>query len=101
MRGLLVLSFMVIAASAQSLSPEQTAELERATRNPFELARFIDAHPAAFWDVDWKSPHDPLVVKLFRELDGGWPRCATEVVSVTIPEQAIVIIECNQSPGDQ
>jgi hypothetical protein len=80
-------------AIGRTLTPAETAELARATKNPFELARFIDKHPAGYWDFEWKSP--TLSVKADRQ---GF--CTTQVLSVMVPEQAIVIIECHRSPGD-
>jgi hypothetical protein len=92
MRGLLVLSFMAIAASAQSLSPEQTAELKRATKNPFELARFVDAHPAPTWNIAWESRGNRLTVAPDYRRVGE--HCMTQVISLMTPEQGILLVEC-------
>ncbi len=90
----IVATILSSLAVAQTLTSAETAELARATKNPFELARFIDNHPAGYWDVEWKSP--TLSVTPARE-----GICTTQVLSVMVPEQAIVIIECDSSPGDQ
>jgi hypothetical protein len=93
----LILAGLSTMAIGQTLTPAEAAELAKATKNPFELARFIDKHPAGYWDVEWKSP--TLSVKPARETE-EFSMCATEVLSVMAPEQAIVIIGCEASPGD-
>jgi hypothetical protein len=94
MRLIFIVSLIAAPAIAQTLTSAEAAELARATKNPFELARFIDKHPAGSWDVEWKSPS--LSVKPSRSVEeAGF--CAAQVVSVMVPEQAIVIVQCESS----
>ena len=82
-----------IAAAGQSLTPTQRAELARAAKNPFELAKFIDTHPAPGWQFDVKpATHRFAVAPDYRQR--GFEACKTKLLPVKTPEQSIVVIEC-------
>ena len=66
--------------------------MARAAKSPYDLARFINAHPA-FQNRDplWKSLGiDPE--KLSLEDCGFWQQCSTELITVFDPFQVIVLI---------
>ena len=87
---------LALTAIAQKLTPAETAELARATKNPFDLAKFIDAHPAPGWQFDVTIATRRVVVAPdYQQRD--FEPCTTKLLTVKTPEQAIVVIGCEFS----
>jgi hypothetical protein len=90
-RVLLLAIVGAVAAASQSLTPTQLAELARATNNPFDLAKFIDTHPASDWGVEMKARR--LVLAPYYWGQGPFEPCETELLNLKSPEQVIVVIK--------
>jgi hypothetical protein len=86
----LFLAGLSTMAFAQALTPAETAELARATKNPFELARFIDTHPAPGWDIAWNAVSHRLTVNPTNWGTG----CETEMITEATPQQVILFVKC-------
>lgn len=85
-------------AIAQTLTQAETAELARAAKNPFDLAKFIDNHPAPGWRIDVKiATHQLVVAPDYTQRD--FEACKTKLLTVKRPEQVIVVIECEWFKG--
>jgi hypothetical protein len=83
-----ILSSVVVG---QTLTPAETAELARAAKDPFDLARFIDTHPAPGWDTEVKS-RTLIVAPNYQQRD--FEACKSKLLTLKAPEQVIVVIEC-------
>ncbi len=85
--------FCAMLAAGQALTSTQQAELARATKNPFELAKFIDTHPAPGWQFDvTPATHRLVVAPDYTQRD--FEACKTKLLTVKTPKQAIVVIGC-------
>ena len=91
-RVLLLAIIGAVAAASQSLTPTQKAELARAAKNPFDLAKFIDTHPAPGWRINVKpGTHALSIAPDYTQRD--FEACKTKLLTVKTPKQAIVVIE--------
>jgi hypothetical protein len=90
------LAAMIILSSAAFAQTGQEPDISLAVKSPLTLARYVETHST----VDWKILRSGLNIKdsqgWFAPCGGNAPaneaQCSAETVTVTHPDQAIVII---------
>jgi hypothetical protein len=87
MLRLTALVLFAIPVWPQSAPTPQDAELARAPRNPYDLARFVDSHAISDWSVLWNA----LGIKPLNQPCAD--RCASELITVFDPDQVIVLFQ--------
>ena len=78
-------ALLAIPLWAQSGPSAQDAELARAAKNPYDLARFVDSHTGFDWNVLWKALGiEPLMMQACGDRSAA---CSTELITVFNPDQ--------------
>jgi hypothetical protein len=90
---------LAVAVSAQIPPPRNQDDLAAASKNPYDLARFIDSHLGFDWTPLWKAlGTDPLDTQPCGKLFDGTEQCSTELITVLNPDQVILLI--HEIPGE-
>jgi hypothetical protein len=98
---MLPLVLAVLPLLAQSVPRSQNDELVRASKNPYDLARFIDSHLGFDWNVLWKAlGTEGASIQPCGKLSDGKGGCSSELITVLNPDQTIVLVKGDFTPAD-
>jgi hypothetical protein len=101
MLRLTTLLLFAFPAFPQNAPSPQDAELARAAKNPYDIARFVDSHQGFDWNVLWKAlGAEPLMIQPCGFLSSGTRQCSTELITVLNPDQVILLLKGDATPAD-
>ncbi len=83
---------LAVAAVAQN-SPQ--AEIARAAKSPYDLARYLETHTDFEWAPLWLAlgAANPASIEPCVTVADKRARCSTEIVTLLSPDQAIVVVQ--------